>query len=64
MIEKASAGADQLPIVKPVAKVLMATVSEEDVSVKAGIFPKASTPIVITESGIATEVSEVLSEKA
>jgi hypothetical protein len=40
-IEKSVAGADKLVIVKPVAEVLMVTVLEEDVSVKAGISPKA-----------------------
>ena len=42
LIEKVFAPADKLAIVKPIAAVLMATVSEGDVSVKAGISPKAA----------------------
>jgi hypothetical protein len=64
VIEKVVAGADKLVIVKPVAEVLMVTVSEECVSVKAGMFPKALAPIVVTELGIVMEVSPVLEKAA
>jgi hypothetical protein len=63
VIEKTVAGADKLVISKPIASVLTVTVSEEYVSVKAGMFPKASEPIDVTELGIETVVSPVF-EKA
>ena len=64
VIEKAVASADKLTISKPIAAVLTVTVSEECVSVKAGMFPKALAPIVVTEFGIVMEVSEVLEKAA
>jgi hypothetical protein len=64
VIEKTSASADILTISKPIAAVLTAMVSEEDVSVKAGISPKVPKAMNVTELPIVTEVSKVVFVKA